>query len=157
MIRARAAEEPELGGMGTTCVVAAVTGLQLTVAHAGDSRAYRVTARGIERLTRDHSLAEEILCTVGVKAATASQNVLTRSLGQKDALQVEVTEPLGLDEGTIVVLCSDGLTKIVQDDEICDTVLNYGPGIACRNLIRLARQRGGPDNITVEVARVEAV
>ncbi len=153
-IHARSAAESKLGGMGTTCTVAGLVGRELTLGHVGDSRAYLVRGDEIEQLTRDHTLSAELV-GMGGSASGAASSVLTRSLGNTAEVQVDVSsQPIRMDDGMVVVLCSDGLSNQVAPEEIHDIVTTDSPEDACEQLIELARARGGPDNITVIVGRV---
>jgi protein phosphatase len=158
-IRAAAKQDRAKNRMGTTIVAIAVGDAQLTIAHAGDSRAYRLRGDEIKRLTRDHSIVEEMIAarpemTDEELAAFAHRNVVTRSLGSKEAIEptvlVEALEP-----GDLYVLCSDGLWGSVADGEM-KRILCSTPDIeaACQLLIDAANEAGGPDNITAVLVRV---
>lgn len=155
----KATEDIELGRMGSTAVVALVSGNRLFFAHIGDSRLYRVRDDEIERLTRDHSLVQEMVDKAIITEEQAEhhpqRNVILRSLGPNGNSEPQVDprdEVLFKDD--VLVLCSDGLTGHVEDREIRDIVLKYGPVEACEKLVALANDRGGKDNITVQVIRV---
>jgi protein phosphatase len=153
----KAATDPELGGMGTTCTATAIQGRKMYVAHVGDSRAYLVTAGDIKQLTRDHSLAAELERRGDARAGSAggAKHVLTRCLGVGDHVAVEVApSPVELNDGASLVLCSDGLSNLVDPGEILHLVSMHLPEKACRRLVDLARERGAPDNVTVVVARM---
>jgi len=154
----KASGDSDLKGMGTTCTAASVIGDLLHIGHVGDSRAYLVADDDIRVLTRDHTLAAELSGMAGHEGAPqGARNVLTRCLGNQSEVQVEVfDQPITLHSGNIVVLCSDGLSNLVAADEIFHTVTEHDPETACQRLVRLARERGGPDNITVQVARLRA-
>lgn len=144
---------------GSTAVVLALSGREAFVAHVGDSRAYRVRARRAERLTRDHSVVEALLAAGAINAEQAEShpdaNRITRALGIAPEIEPEVGPPLLVDVGDVFVLCSDGLSDLVSDAELVDTVLgSSSPEQACERLVALANARGGHDNITVSVARV---
>lgn len=157
-IRERAHANKELEGMGTTCTAVSVVGRSLVVAHVGDSRAYLVEANSIQQLSVDHTVASE-LAKMGAgrgPAAKAASHVLTRSLGSQDIVPVDLSSnALTLDDGAAVVLCSDGLSGMVAPEEILDIVRDESPESACHTLVELARARGGPDNITVVIAKLE--
>src|SRR4051812_17279482 len=158
-IRAAAAAERAHARMGTTVVAMAVGDTQLAVAHAGDSRAYRVRGADIERLTRDHSLLEEMRAarpemTDAEMAAFAHRNVVTRALGSKE--EVEPGMYVGtLQEGDVYLLCSDGLWGSVPDQRI-GAIIRSTTEIeaACQLLIDAANDAGGPDNISALLVRV---
>jgi protein phosphatase len=158
-IHARASEDPVLLGMGTTCTAVSVVGQSLNVGHVGDSRAYLIEAGQIRILTRDHTLAAELAGLNGGQkgAPEAARNILTRCLGNQPNVQIDVFErPLELHAGSVLVLCSDGLSNQVSPSEILDIAGQEEPAQACAGLVALARERGGPDNITVQVARLDA-
>jgi protein phosphatase len=146
-------------GMGATAVAAVVQDNNLFVAHVGDSRAYLVPAEGaIKLLTRDHTWVREALDSGRISPEEAethpNRGALTRSLG--NALQVEPDLDVNghvLSHGDVVVLCSDGLTDLVGDNEIQQVVTSNSPQAAAEKLVRLANDKGGPDNITVLVVR----
>jgi protein phosphatase len=152
----KAIEHTNLAGMGTTCTAVAVVGREISFAHVGDSRAYLASGGELRQLTRDHSLAAEYERTGdGGAAAARAKNVLTRCLGVKPEVKVDGAEgAISLPDDGTLVLCSDGLTNQVEDGEILHMVAMHLPEGACRRLVQLARERGGPDNITVVVARM---
>jgi protein phosphatase len=155
-IHARAASDPNLSGMGTTCTAVAVIGREAWFAHVGDSRAYVVDRGRLRQITRDHSLAAEYERHSGDTAVPVrARNVLTRCLGVRPAVEVDVSaEPIVLaDDGTLVI-CSDGLCNQVADGEIHQVVTMHRPDGACRRLVQLAKERGAPDNVSVAIARI---
>ena len=150
-----AAGEPRYAGMATTCTAAYIRGLEVILAHIGDCRAYLVEHGELRRLTFDHSAAAE-MARRGEPVPPDRpdlENTLTRWLGTEPVVEVDVHQPVPMAEGATLVLCSDGLNKVVEDEEILRTVSLHLPAGACRKLVDLARERGGPDNITVHVAR----
>lgn len=153
-----AAADLRRAGMATTVTAAAFHGRQLTLGHVGDCRAYLARGGAIEQLTDDHSLAAEYERR-GESLPPDKRNlanVLTRCLGIGPELAVDVRGPATLEVDSVIVMCSDGLSKVVSPDEILHAVSMHLPEGACRRLVDLARERGGPDNITVQVARVSA-
>ena len=152
----QATEDPKLGGMGTTCTTMAVVGREISFAHVGDTRLYLAANGALTQLTRDHSLAAELQRTGGSTEAPArAKNVLTRCLGVKPDVKVDVSEsPLVLPDDSVLVMCTDGLSNLVEDGEILHVVAMHLPDGACRRLVQLAKERGGPDNVTVIVARL---
>lgn len=153
-----AAADPRRAGMATTVTAAAFHGRQLTLGHVGDCRAYLVRGGGIEQLTDDHSLAAEYERR-GEPLPPDKRNlanVLTRCLGIGPELAVDIRGPMALEVESMIVMCSDGLSKVVSTEEILHAVSMHLPEGACRRLVDLAKERGGPDNITVQVARVSA-
>ena len=152
----QATEDPKLGGMGTTCTTMAIVGREVSFAHVGDTRLYLAANGTLTQLTRDHSLAAELQRTGGNSGAPArAKNVLTRCLGVKPDVKVDVSDsPLRLPDDAVLVMCTDGLSNQVEDGEILHVVAMHLPDGACRRLVQLAKERGGPDNITVIVARL---
>jgi protein phosphatase len=154
----RSRETPDLNGMGTTCTAVALQDNHLSFAHVGDSRAYLARGPLMEQITSDHSLLAELLSQHRISAESAKtdarRNVVTRSVGIGPEVRVDAgrVEP-ALAAGDTVVLCSDGLHGVVSDEEIAKLVTTLLPDGACQALVSLANERGGPDNITVIVAR----
>jgi serine/threonine protein phosphatase PrpC len=156
-VHARAATSTRYQGMGTTLVVAIVQDGRLWVANVGDSRAYRLKGSTIQQITRDHSLVEEQvragLMTKERARSSSRRNLLTRCIGVAASVDVDVFGPEELSTGDTVLLCSDGLHSAVEDGEILEVVASHPPEIAARELVRLANEHGGRDNISVIVAR----
>jgi len=158
-ILSTARARPELTGMGTTLVALMVGESRVALAHVGDSRAYLIRAGSIRQLTHDHSLVAELVRRREISARDAlghpHRHVLTRALGVRRGVEPDLAE-LTPAVGDTFVLCSDGLTGHVRDEEILRGVLSQ-PDLdgACERLIDLANARGGEDNITVVVARCE--
>jgi serine/threonine protein phosphatase PrpC len=144
---------------GSTVVVALLSGNQLVCAHVGDSRAYLTRAGYAHRLTRDHSVVEELLQTGALHpdqaAAHPDAHHITRALGMSPDIDVTVSAAIEIDVDDVVLLCSDGLTDLVQDEEIAHVLTEaQSAESASRALVALANQRGGHDNITVQVLRI---
>lgn len=157
----RSLTDPAVAGMGTTATVALVdehTG-SLTLAHVGDSRAYRYRDGVLEQLTTDHSLVAELVRTGRLTEAEAAvhphRSVITRALGTEAEVEVD-TRTLELTPGDIVLLCSDGLSAMVRDDEIARLLgeSDLDPYQAAETLVRAANAAGGEDNVTVVVFEV---
>ncbi|GIW08442.1 MAG: hypothetical protein KatS3mg060_3247 [Dehalococcoidia bacterium] len=153
--------DPGKRGMGATCVAALLADGTVTIAHAGDCRAYLVGEGSIRRLTNDHSwVGEQVragLLSERQAHESPYRSVVTRALGLDPALEPEVREyPLG--DGDVLVLCSDGLWDVVDDETIRETIAD-SPSLteAADRLIALANARGGPDNISVLLARQGSV
>jgi protein phosphatase len=146
------------GNMGTTGVAALLYRDQLLIANVGDSRAYLVRDGRIEQLSHDHSLvAEQVqagLLTQEQARTSHIKNLITRALGHQPEVRVDVFHK-PVEEGDVVVLSSDGLHGLVEDEEIRKAVMHLPPEKATDALIRLSNSRGGTDNITVIVAQVE--
>ena len=154
-------DNPERSGMGSTCVVGLVRGNKLSVGHVGDSRAYLIRGGGIRQLTRDHSFVEEMvkagMITPHEAHSNPQRNVILQSLGRGDGVNVDVAaEAVNLKANDYVLLCSDGLTAVVADQEIAETVERLGdPKLVSEELIDLTNRRGGPDNVTVVCVRYD--
>jgi protein phosphatase len=155
-----AASDPMRHGMGTTCTAVVLHGRNVCVAHVGDSRAYLIRRGEVRQLTRDHSLVAELVqqerLTVEQARVDPRRNVITRCLGMNVDVPIDaecvVTD---LAPGDTVVVCSDGLHGTVTDAQLADVISRFHLDRACRDLIAMARERGGPDNITVVLARLE--
>lgn len=147
---------------GSTVVAMVLWRGGLAIAHAGDSRAYRLDGTALEQLTADHSLvAEQVRAGIISEAQAANharKNVITRSVGISETLDVETTGPMPLTGGAVFLLCSDGLHGVVEPSAIASTLAEGGPAEeTCRQLIHMANQGGGPDNIGVVLVRVHEV
>ena len=155
----RKASEGRGRRMATTLVAALVGPGQLCVGNVGDSRAYLVTGEDIRQLTRDHTwVAEQVEAgrlTKEQAGRSPQRNLITRSLGVEAADKVDVFGPQALAHGDTVILCSDGLYAIVSNDEIAECCRCLPPRDAATALVRLANERGAPDNVSVIVARVK--
>jgi len=157
-IWSRAAADWDLRGMGTTVVVVFSPEESLWVAHVGDSRAYLARPNELTRLTQDHSLVAQMVKAGEITPEEARshplRNVISRCLGTERTVQAEIQE-LAWAPGDTLVLCSDGLTGMLADEEIERVLRDTGEDLeaACRRLISLANDRGGRDNISVVVAR----
>ncbi len=139
-------------GMGTTVVVCIVRKNHLHVAHIGDSRAYLLRDGILKQLTTDHSLVQELLSKGRITEEEAldhpRKNILTRALGTDPAVEVD-TMNIALKSGDTILLCTDGITNHVDPLEIKGFLTENPPETACREMIRLANDRGGFDNMTV--------
>lgn len=157
-IRLRAAEDPKLRDMGTTLVLAVCRGSEVQLGHLGDSRAYLVADGALRRLTRDHSLVNEMIESGELTPRRARRhplrNVITRSLGGRGLTRLE-QQSLTWKAGDYLLLCSDGLTNMVEDEELLKAILRSEGDLPqlCRKLVEMANARGGRDNISVIVAQ----
>jgi len=145
-------------GMGTTITACFFTGMVLTVAHVGDSRCYLIRDSKVDRLTRDHSLVEEMIQQEQITPVEAMhhpyRNVLTRALGISPRVDVDIVQ-CTLSSNDIILLCTDGVTEHLTDEELAGMVLNNEPEGAVRAIVNEALNRGGNDNITLIVVAVE--
>jgi len=156
-IHARGSNAIDLRGMGTTCTTLVLVPRGALVGHVGDSRAYRVRGGRIDQLSRDHSLAWELESRrSGGNDEPVPKNIITRSMGPHPEVQVDVEGPLPVEADDVFVLCSDGLSGQVADDEIGLFADNLPPAEATAALVGLALVRGAPDNVTVIVAKAGA-
>lgn len=155
-----AKEHPDQQGMGATLTAAWIEGSKLSIAHVGDSRAYLLRAGALQQLTSDHSLvAEQVrqgILTPSEAEESEMQSVLIRALGAEPVVAVDAEEqPLFARD--VLLLCSDGLTRMVTEPEIAGTLqAETDPEKAAAKLVALANDRGGSDNITVVVVRAGA-
>lgn len=156
-IHAYANQRPELKGMGTTATAAGVLGTDLVLAQVGDSRAYLVRHGEAVQLTKDQSLTQRLVdageLTEEEAQKSERRNIILQALGPEPNVSVELTHE-DLRHGDVLVLCSDGLSGNVTASEIAQIVsAHQAPADVCGALIDIANERGGPDNITVVVAR----
>jgi serine/threonine protein phosphatase PrpC len=166
-IRQYSFEHPELRGMGTTCTAAAIVRVgdgaaqydALYYVHVGDTRLYLIRAGQITRVTRDHSYVGRLVEAGMISPEQAEhhpqRNILTAALGTNpDLIMDSPRQPEPLRPEDVLVICTDGLWGQMRDSEILDAIQNKSAEQAGRELIELARERGGPDNITVEILRL---
>jgi protein phosphatase len=146
-------------GMGTTVVAGLFYDDVLTIAHVGDSRLYRCRDGRIEQVTHDHSLLQELVArgfyTPEEAQRAAAKNYVTRALGVEPTVEVEITEVPALKDD-VYVLCSDGLSDMVEDDDIQLTINTFGANLetVAKQLVLLSNDNGGRDNISVVLVRV---
>ncbi len=157
-IQQRAAENMLRSGMGTTCVAAVLRGNMAYIANIGDSRAYLVRQSRIRQVSQDHSwVAEQVragLLTEEQARTHAQRNVITRSLGTQIEVDIDIFREQ-LEEGDTLILCSDGLSGLISDEELLHTIDQFGPQESVYHLVERANENGGPDNITAIVAQVQ--
>jgi len=158
-IRQYSFAHPELRGMGTTCTAAAIVQDALYYVHVGDTRLYLIRDGQITKVTRDHSYVGRLVEAGMISQEQAEnhpqRNILTAALGTNpDLIMDSPGHPEPLRPEDVLLICSDGLWGQVRDSEILDAVENKSAEQAGRELIKLARERGGPDNITVEILRL---
>ena len=160
-IQRYAFEHPQFHGMGTTCTALAIVDRQLYFAHVGDSRLYLVRGESSSRLTRDHSYVGRLVENGIVRSEDAEshpqRHILTAALGSGHEIFPQVSEqPITLEENDVLILCTDGLWGVVGDQDLGRTARTRPLSDACMKLVRMALERGGPDNVTVQLLRVSA-
>jgi len=154
-------EHPEFRGMGTTCTAIAIINLKLYFAHVGDSRLYLIRGGSISRLTRDHSYVGRLVENGIVRSEDAEshpqRHILTAALGSGNHVTPQVPDAaVVLQEGDFLLLCTDGLWSQVGEPDMLRIVGANPPAEACQQLVKLAHQRGAPDNVTLQILRVSA-
>ncbi|MCW8956875.1 MAG: Stp1/IreP family PP2C-type Ser/Thr phosphatase [Gammaproteobacteria bacterium] len=157
VIYTAASKNSNYEGMGTTVVVLLFYDNRLTIAHVGDSRLYRMRGNNLEQLTRDHTLIQELVDRGFYSEDDAQQsmnkNLVTRAVGVNPEVEVDLMEDMGLPQD-IYLLCSDGLTDMIDDRLIEDIILNYKTNLEriAKELIKQANEHGGKDNISALLA-----
>jgi len=149
----------ENAGMGTTCTVLLIQGSFAYSAHVGDSRLYLLRDGGIYLMSEDHSQVMDMVRSGLLELSEVrhhpDKNVITRALGRQPGVEVSTwRQPLPLRVGDGFVVCSDGLYDDIEDNEIYEAVQGRSASSACAELVRLAKERGGSDNITIAVGRL---
>ncbi len=155
-IHSRGQASVDFKGMGTTTTALVLLPYGALLAHVGDSRAYRLRGNRLEQLTFDHSLVWEMRAAGQLQGQVPDyvpKNVITRSLGPNPKVQVDLEGPLPVASGDTFLMCSDGLSGPVKDEELGMIAGSMPPAEAVRALVDLANLRGGPDNITVVIAK----
>ena len=153
-----ARSQAECEGMGTTVVAAVFYDNRISIAHVGDSRLYRQRGSEIAQVTMDHSLLQELVdrgfYSPEEAQRAANKNYVTRALGVEPQVEVEVQEHT-VDKGDIFILCSDGLSDMVEDEDIRLTISTFGANLdtVAKQLIQLANENGGRDNVSVVLAQ----
>ena len=160
-IQRYAFEHPQFYGMGTTCTALAIVDRQLYFAHVGDSRLYLVRGESISKLTRDHSYVGRLVESGIVRSEDAEshpqRHILTAALGSGNVIPPQLSEqPVTLEENDVLILCTDGLWGVVGDQDLAQAARTRPLADACMKLVRMALERGGPDNVTVQLLRVSA-
>lgn len=159
-ILARSSETLDLSGMGTTCTALILRGGKLNYGHIGDSRLYLLRKGQMNQLTEDHTLVHQLVKAGALSEDEAAnyeqKNILTSALGMKsEELAADFSEePLTLKAGDTLIVSSDGLHGLINDGEIAEVAGRKNPHDACRALLDLAIERGGPDNITIQILRM---
>lgn len=158
-IKEYAEAHPALHGMGTTCTAIAIIGHDLYFSHVGDSRLYLSREGKLHRLSRDQSyvgrLVEQGIISDEQAGTHPQRNILTGALGAgADVVPESPEQPISLEPADIVLLCTDGLWSVVSEEEIQSCLQAKTLETACQNLVQLAKDRGGPDNITLQTVRI---
>lgn len=148
----RAEQDGECRGMGTTMVAVILSGQKAHVLNIGDSRAYQLGEEGVVKVTRDHSVVEDLVhrgeLTPEEARSHPQKNLITRALGSEPEARTDLYE-LELKEGEFLLLCSDGLSNVLTDQELLYEVLYGGaPESCCQRMLDIALSRGAPDNVT---------
>jgi PPM family protein phosphatase len=157
----RASSDPSASGMGTTMTVALVEGMTVAIGHVGDSRAYLVRGEQMEQLTEDHSLVNELLKSGKLSEEEAQihpqRSVITRAVGTDPDVDVDGFT-IEAEEGDVFLICSDGLSDMVEDEEILEVVHQNRDDLdrAVKTLVAAANRVGGEDNITAVAFRISA-
>ncbi len=150
---------PLLSGMGTTCSALLVNGDDGTVVHIGDSRVYYIAGDEIQQVTLDHSKVAEMvrrgLITEQQAQVHPERSMLLRAMGVRSEVQVDMVEHIPLRSGATCVLCTDGLSNLVSAHEIMEIAINNPPETACARAVSLANARGGYDNITIQIIKID--
>ena len=158
-VRRNAAEEGKRG-MGATLTAVLVRATEAFIVEVGDSRAYLLRARTLQQLTRDQTLVQFLVESGAISTEEARtskrKNILLQAVGHADALKVAISR-LKLRRGDRFLLCSDGLSNAMNDDELRSILTGDDPAVACQKLVDLANERGGADNLTAIVAHVKGV
>ncbi len=160
LVYRKSAAQAELRGMGTTLVTMAFYNSRFSLAHIGDSRCYRYRNKFFEQITKDHSLLQELIdrgfYTPEEAQKSLNKNLVTRALGIDPTTTADIQEDLAL-KNDIYLLCSDGLTDIVEDEYISLTIKRFSDNLeeAAKQLITKANQNGGKDNISVILCRID--
>lgn len=146
--------KPELHGMGTTVVCAIVRDNQAFIAHAGDSRAYILSDGGINQITTDHSMVQDLLSRGKITDEQAAnhpnKNIITRAVGVDKSIEIDFDQ-IDLDDNSTLLLCTDGLSNYVTNDEIVELMSDGKHYAFADRLVQKANENGGGDNITVVV------
>jgi protein phosphatase len=156
IVNDRSYTDTEFQGMGTTIAAAIAKNGQVCIAHVGDSRVYKINADGITQITKDHSLAQEMLDSGQITQEEfenyPKKNIITRALGIDDKVEIDFdfTE---IAEDEVLLLCSDGLSGLISDNELFEIYKCTNIELLCDEYIRVANEKGGYDNITAVVMK----
>ncbi len=154
----KAATDIEKRGMGTTFSAMIIADMKAYIVHVGDSRIYLIRKNKIKKITTDHSFVEKLVEEGRISPEEArdhpQKNVLYMSLGARENLTPEILSAMALEDGDALIMCSDGLSNMVADEEIIKAVMDYYPEDAANALVKLANVNGGADNITLQIVRI---
>src|SRR5262249_21174845 len=158
-IQQRAREDPGLQGMGTTCTACAIVGNSLYYVHVGDSRLYLLRNDVLHFLSHDHTLVARLIESGVLRQEDAEnhpqKHVLTAALGVADEIEPDApSEPVSLEKSNVVLICTDGLWGQLNETELKLVLRSQEPAEACQSLVRLAKEHGAPDNVTLQIARI---
>jgi serine/threonine protein phosphatase PrpC len=156
-----ARRNPEKEGMGTTVSALSLVGNSAVVANVGDSRTYLIRDNGITQISHDHSWVMEQVRAGELTPEQAENhpygNVITRNLGSKTTVEVDTFGPIDVMSGDIFLLMSDGLSGLVKDSELLEFATSLSPKKATEKMVELAKERGGHDNITIQIVKINGV
>lgn len=151
-----AAENEEFSGMGTTIVLCKVMGKTATIAHVGDSRAYKFGNGELTRITKDHSIVQQLIDSGTITEEQAKyhpqRNLITRAVGTEKSIEVDI-DVVDFIKGDCILICSDGLSSYVNEEEILNILKTNTGSKAVDELINAANKTGGKDNITVVLVK----
>ena len=162
-IVARGHTDINLAGMASTLTAVVLKPDKMYYAHVGDSRGYSIYKNEITQFTEDHSYVADLIKAGQITEKEAEthpeRNIITRAIGLESKLTVDApAEPQAIKKDQHILLCCDGLHGLVSDEEILKVVYEYQePDLTCEKLVEMANERGGPDNITVMIARVDRI
>ena len=158
-IHVKSATNPKYTGMGTTCTALVIKDGHACIAHIGDSRVYRINNQDIIQLTNDHSNVAEMQRRGMITSEEAKhhpeRSLLYRALGSRAVAEVDIIDDITLGKDEYFLMCTDGLFNHVESEEMKKLVMQKDPQEACEELVKLANERGGLDNITVQVVHVK--
>ncbi len=148
----QSAQFPEFDGMGTTLVAALIKGKKATIVNVGDSRAYSIDGEGIQQITKDHSLVQLMVDRGELKPEAAKnrpgKNYITRAIGTEPVVMCDIFRR-DVTRGDFILLCSDGLSNVMDDQEILFEIAHgVNKQLCCKRLLNIAKNRGAPDNVT---------
>ena len=156
VVNDRSYTDTELRGMGTTIVAAIVKDNQVCIAHVGDSRIYKINSENVTQLTKDHSLAQEMLDSGQITQEEfvnyPKKNIITRALGIDEKVDIDF-DFAEINQGDTLLMCTDGLSGLLSEDEILDIYNKTDFELLCEEYIKAANDKGGFDNITVVVMK----